>query len=175
MNGQWLGTRAIRTNWATRKPPAPKDGKTSRLFLVPILYFYDIFHTGRNMGGRSDPVFVFSLLSPFSSTIIMYIYTHIHLYILAAPCLSVLCWKEEEEEEEEEMDLSIFFVLLVRFWVLSPEIERHSRANITLAFLSPSSSSSRFSRTRLDGPWSKAFKKRNRPYRKTTTTTTTRK
>ena len=27
MNGQWLGTRAIRTNWATRKPPAPKDGK----------------------------------------------------------------------------------------------------------------------------------------------------
>lgn len=26
MNGQWLGTRAIRTNWATRKPPAPKDG-----------------------------------------------------------------------------------------------------------------------------------------------------
>ncbi|KAK7463980.1 hypothetical protein BaRGS_00038020 [Batillaria attramentaria] len=23
MNGQWLGTRPIRTNWATRKPPAP--------------------------------------------------------------------------------------------------------------------------------------------------------
>jgi len=28
MNGQWIGSRAIRTNWATRKPPAPnqKDG-----------------------------------------------------------------------------------------------------------------------------------------------------
>ena len=23
MNGAWLGSRAIRTNWATRKPPAP--------------------------------------------------------------------------------------------------------------------------------------------------------
>lgn len=27
MNGQWLGSRAIRTNWATRKPPAPGQGK----------------------------------------------------------------------------------------------------------------------------------------------------
>lgn len=28
MNGQWLGSRNIRTNWATRKPPAPKsEGK----------------------------------------------------------------------------------------------------------------------------------------------------
>lgn len=28
MNGQWLGSRSIRTNWATRKPPASKlDGK----------------------------------------------------------------------------------------------------------------------------------------------------
>ncbi|KAJ0019804.1 hypothetical protein NQD34_007373 [Periophthalmus magnuspinnatus] len=25
MNGQWLGGRPIRTNWATRKPPAPKS------------------------------------------------------------------------------------------------------------------------------------------------------
>ncbi|KAI9580800.1 hypothetical protein GQX74_013065 [Glossina fuscipes] len=25
MNGQWLGSRSIRTNWATRKPPASKD------------------------------------------------------------------------------------------------------------------------------------------------------
>ncbi|XP_019867942.2 cytotoxic granule associated RNA binding protein TIA1 isoform X2 [Aethina tumida] len=24
MNGQWLGSRSIRTNWATRKPPVPK-------------------------------------------------------------------------------------------------------------------------------------------------------
>ena len=26
MNGQWLGSRSIRTNWATRKPPAKSDG-----------------------------------------------------------------------------------------------------------------------------------------------------
>ena len=25
MNGAWLGTRAIRTNWATKKPPAPVE------------------------------------------------------------------------------------------------------------------------------------------------------
>ena len=25
MGGQWLGGRQIRTNWATRKPPAPKS------------------------------------------------------------------------------------------------------------------------------------------------------
>ena len=30
MNGQWLGNRSIRTNWATRKPPPPKsEGKWS--------------------------------------------------------------------------------------------------------------------------------------------------
>jgi hypothetical protein len=36
MNGQWLGSRAIRTNWATRKPPAPnqKDSKSSRHSIV---------------------------------------------------------------------------------------------------------------------------------------------
>ena len=28
MNGQWLGSRSIRTNWATRKPPSSRsDGK----------------------------------------------------------------------------------------------------------------------------------------------------
>ena len=26
MNGQWLGSLSIRTNWATRKPPAKNDG-----------------------------------------------------------------------------------------------------------------------------------------------------
>lgn len=33
MNGQWIGSRNIRTNWATRKPPAPKnnDGKYAPL------------------------------------------------------------------------------------------------------------------------------------------------
>ncbi|XP_014243625.1 nucleolysin TIAR [Cimex lectularius] len=25
MNGQWLGSRSIRTNWSTRKPPPPRD------------------------------------------------------------------------------------------------------------------------------------------------------
>ncbi|KAF7404905.1 hypothetical protein HZH66_003811 [Vespula vulgaris] len=30
MNGQWLGSRSIRTNWATRKPPAPKSEGESR-------------------------------------------------------------------------------------------------------------------------------------------------
>uniref|UniRef100_A0A1A9VQM8 RRM domain-containing protein n=1 Tax=Glossina austeni TaxID=7395 RepID=A0A1A9VQM8_GLOAU len=27
MNGQWLGSRSIRTNWATRKPPASKGNQ----------------------------------------------------------------------------------------------------------------------------------------------------
>ena len=31
MNGQWLGSRSIRTNWATRKPPAKNDGKNIEL------------------------------------------------------------------------------------------------------------------------------------------------
>ncbi|KAI4490144.1 hypothetical protein M0804_004326 [Polistes exclamans] len=30
MNGQWLGSRSIRTNWATRKPPAPKSEGESK-------------------------------------------------------------------------------------------------------------------------------------------------
>ena len=29
MNGQWLGGRAIRTNWATRKPPSVTAAKTA--------------------------------------------------------------------------------------------------------------------------------------------------
>uniref|UniRef100_A0A336MPA8 CSON003062 protein n=1 Tax=Culicoides sonorensis TaxID=179676 RepID=A0A336MPA8_CULSO len=28
MNGQWLGSRSIRTNWSTRKPPPIKEGST---------------------------------------------------------------------------------------------------------------------------------------------------
>ena len=31
MNGQWLGSRSIRTNWATRKPPAKNDGENIKL------------------------------------------------------------------------------------------------------------------------------------------------
>ena len=31
MNGQWLGSRSIRTNWATRKPPTSRnDGKLNQ-------------------------------------------------------------------------------------------------------------------------------------------------
>merc|ERR1712083_1011687 len=29
MNGQWLGSRSIRTNWATRKPPAPGSNSSN--------------------------------------------------------------------------------------------------------------------------------------------------
>ncbi|CAH0395768.1 unnamed protein product [Bemisia tabaci] len=28
MNGQWLGTRSIRTNWSTRKPPPPRNERS---------------------------------------------------------------------------------------------------------------------------------------------------
>lgn len=28
MNGQWLGSRSIRTNWSTRKPPPPRDTRS---------------------------------------------------------------------------------------------------------------------------------------------------
>jgi len=31
MNGQWLGSRSIRTNWATRKPPAKNDANSKPL------------------------------------------------------------------------------------------------------------------------------------------------
>lgn len=30
MNGQWLGSRSIRTNWSTRKPPPPRTEKPSQ-------------------------------------------------------------------------------------------------------------------------------------------------
>lgn len=30
MGGQWLGGRQIRTNWATRKPLAPKSSQDSK-------------------------------------------------------------------------------------------------------------------------------------------------
>ena len=35
MNGQWLGSRSIRTNWATRKPPSSRnDGKPNNQTVV---------------------------------------------------------------------------------------------------------------------------------------------
>lgn len=30
MNGQWLGSRSIRTNWSTRKPPPPRSDRPAR-------------------------------------------------------------------------------------------------------------------------------------------------
>lgn len=32
MNGQWLGSRSIRTNWATRKPPASKTDRKFKMY-----------------------------------------------------------------------------------------------------------------------------------------------
>uniref|UniRef100_A0A0B7B4D1 RRM domain-containing protein n=1 Tax=Arion vulgaris TaxID=1028688 RepID=A0A0B7B4D1_9EUPU len=39
MNNQWLGTRPIRTNWATRKPPAPVVKENAK----PLVYD-EVFH-----------------------------------------------------------------------------------------------------------------------------------
>lgn len=36
MGGQWLGGRQIRTNWATRKPPAPKSTYECRFSIVCV-------------------------------------------------------------------------------------------------------------------------------------------
>ncbi|XP_060064558.1 nucleolysin TIAR-like isoform X1 [Ylistrum balloti] len=38
MNGQWLGSRAIRTNWATRKPPAPVPKETVKQMSYDEVY-----------------------------------------------------------------------------------------------------------------------------------------
>ncbi|XP_046432174.1 cytotoxic granule associated RNA binding protein TIA1 isoform X3 [Neodiprion pinetum] len=38
MNGQWLGSRSIRTNWATRKPPAPKSEANSKPLTFDEVY-----------------------------------------------------------------------------------------------------------------------------------------
>ncbi|RVE47186.1 hypothetical protein evm_008154 [Chilo suppressalis] len=38
MNGQWLGSRSIRTNWATRKPPAPKSELNSKPLTFDEVY-----------------------------------------------------------------------------------------------------------------------------------------
>ncbi|XP_072402977.1 nucleolysin TIAR-like [Diabrotica undecimpunctata] len=38
MNGQWLGSRSIRTNWATRKPPAPKSEVNSKPLTFDEVY-----------------------------------------------------------------------------------------------------------------------------------------
>ncbi|XP_011505037.1 PREDICTED: nucleolysin TIAR isoform X2 [Ceratosolen solmsi marchali] len=38
MNGQWLGSRSIRTNWATRKPPAPKSEANTKPLTFDEVY-----------------------------------------------------------------------------------------------------------------------------------------
>ncbi|XP_063981104.1 nucleolysin TIAR isoform X3 [Diachasmimorpha longicaudata] len=38
MNGQWLGSRAIRTNWATRKPPPPKSEANAKPLTFDEVY-----------------------------------------------------------------------------------------------------------------------------------------
>lgn len=55
MNGQWLGSRAIRTNWATRKPPATK---AERKFLnkynttIPKTIFLNKLQTKKSLQNR---------------------------------------------------------------------------------------------------------------------------
>uniref|UniRef100_A0A023F4M2 Putative apoptosis-promoting rna-binding protein tia-1/tiar rrm superfamily n=1 Tax=Triatoma infestans TaxID=30076 RepID=A0A023F4M2_TRIIF len=38
MNGQWLGNRSIRTNWATRKPPVPKSDANAKPLTFDEVY-----------------------------------------------------------------------------------------------------------------------------------------
>ncbi|XP_014256009.1 nucleolysin TIA-1 isoform X2 [Cimex lectularius] len=38
MNGQWLGSRSIRTNWATRKPPIPKSDANAKPLTFDEVY-----------------------------------------------------------------------------------------------------------------------------------------
>lgn len=38
MNGQWLGSRSIRTNWATRKPPGPKSDANAKPLTFDEVY-----------------------------------------------------------------------------------------------------------------------------------------
>ena len=46
MNGQWLGSRSIRTNWATRKPPSSRnDGKPNNQTVVHYTQFVKIHTT----------------------------------------------------------------------------------------------------------------------------------
>ena len=40
MNGQWIGSRAIRTNWATRKPNPPASSQGEGRALAPPVYQY---------------------------------------------------------------------------------------------------------------------------------------
>ena len=44
MNGQWLGTRKIRTNWATRKPPTSESsvGARNRGMILMLLKNHNI-------------------------------------------------------------------------------------------------------------------------------------
>ncbi|TKR77308.1 hypothetical protein L596_018305 [Steinernema carpocapsae] len=44
MNGQWLGRRTIRTNWATRKPAAGGGGDRSESYQKPELGYDDVYN-----------------------------------------------------------------------------------------------------------------------------------
>lgn len=49
MNGQFLGCRSIRTNWASRKPPAKAEGKPIVTFSydpLGTLLFISLFCSG---------------------------------------------------------------------------------------------------------------------------------
>lgn len=39
MNGQWIGSRAIRTNWASRKPNAPNNKESKLKCHIKLVYF----------------------------------------------------------------------------------------------------------------------------------------
>eukprot|EP00096_Caligus_rogercresseyi_P009030 TRINITY_DN2994_c0_g1_i1.p1 TRINITY_DN2994_c0_g1~~TRINITY_DN2994_c0_g1_i1.p1 ORF type:complete len:403 (+),score=114.85 TRINITY_DN2994_c0_g1_i1:94-1209(+) len=78
MNGQWLGSRAIRTNWAARKPPSafPKDGSNPHHISGggnSKLNFDEVYRSASNrnytvyVGGllNSDENNIRGLFSPF--------------------------------------------------------------------------------------------------------------
>lgn len=44
MNGQWLGSRSIRTNWSTRKPPAPKTERTRQNSNTKTITFDEVYN-----------------------------------------------------------------------------------------------------------------------------------
>lgn len=71
MNGQWLGSRSIRTNWATRKPPATKaereytnnfDFSFIQTHFTDILTFWDICRPMHFFSIASSPPFLWDTL-----------------------------------------------------------------------------------------------------------------
>ncbi|XP_064603868.1 nucleolysin TIAR-like isoform X2 [Liolophura sinensis] len=56
MNGQWLGNKAIRTNWATRKPPAPtpKEGTHKQMSFDEVYNMSSVTNTTVYCGNISS-------------------------------------------------------------------------------------------------------------------------